>query len=220
MKCINFNFTILGLSETWFNDYTVANYDINGYIKENVYRKDKRGVVVSKSLCSLFADDTMVAPIAETTNKSLSFLASDVKAISKWFFQNKLTIYATKSSTMLIGTSSCITPHHLKNTLGITLDKELSNTDEYCYLGINVDSCLTWEKYIVKLCNKISPIVANLQHLRHFLTYEQINTLYFSYIQPHIDYGLTIWGHCAYRLILKVQRFQNRCARIVTQKSI
>ena len=89
-----------------------------------------------------------------------------------------------------------------------------SNTDEYCYLGITVDSCLTWEKYIVKLCNKISPIVANLQHLRHFLTNEQINTLYFSYIQPHIDYGLTIWGHCANRLILKVQRFQNRCARI------
>ena len=175
-------------------------------------------VVVSKSLCSLFADDTMVAPIAETTNKSLSFLASDVKAISKWFFQNKLTINVTKSSTMLIGTSSRITPHHLKNTLGITLDKELSNTDEYCYLGITVDSCLTWEKYIVKLCNKISPIVANLQHLRHFLTNEQINTLYFSYIQPHIDYGLTIWGHCANRLILKVQRFQNRCARIVTQK--
>ena len=73
-------------------------------------------------------------------------------------------------------------------------------------------------KTIVKLCNKISPIVANRQHLRHFLTYEQINTLYFSYIQPHINYGLTIWGHCANRLILKVQRFQNRCARIVTQK--
>ena len=107
-------------------------------------------VVVSKSLCSLFADDTLVAPIAETTKKSLSFLASDVKAISEWFVQNKLTINATKSSTMLIGTSSHITPHHLKNTLGITLDKELSNTDEYCYLGITVDSCLTWEKYIVK----------------------------------------------------------------------
>ena len=75
------------------------------------------------------------------------YLASDVKAISKWFFQNKLTINATKFSrpTMLIGTSSRIMPHHLKNTLGITLDKELNNTDEYCYLGITVDSCLTWK---------------------------------------------------------------------------
>ena len=39
LKCINFNFTILGLSETWFNDYTVANYDTNGYVNGYVYRK-------------------------------------------------------------------------------------------------------------------------------------------------------------------------------------
>ena len=107
---------------------------------------------------------------------------------------------------MLTGTSR-ITPQHLKNTLGTTLDKQLSNTNKYCYFGITVDSCLTWEKYIVKLCKKINPIVANLQHLRHFLAFEQIKTLNFSYIQPHIDYGLTIWG----------QRFQNHCACIVTQ---
>ena len=82
------------------------------------------------ALWSLFGS-AMVAPIAETANKSLSFLASDVKAISKWFFQNKLTVNATKSSTVLIGTSSRIKPHHLKDTMGITLDKELGSTDEH-----------------------------------------------------------------------------------------
>ena len=107
---------------------------------------------------------------------------------------------------MLTGTSR-ITPQHLKNTLGTTLDKQLSNTNKYCYLGITVDSCLTWEKYIVKLSKKISLIVANLQHFRYFLTNEQIKTLYFSYIQPHIDYGLKMCG----------QRF-HRCSRIVTQQ--
>ena len=98
-------------------------------------------VVVSQSLCSLLVDDTMVAPIAETTNKSISLLASDVKAILEWFFQNKPTINDTKSRTVLTGTSR-ITPQHLKNTLGITLDKQLSNTNKYCYLGITVDIVL------------------------------------------------------------------------------
>ena len=71
LKCINFNFTILGLSETWFNDYTVANYDTNGYVKENVYRKDKRGGGVS-----LFIKDKISYILRNDLNCTNEFIES------------------------------------------------------------------------------------------------------------------------------------------------
>jgi len=39
--------------------------------------------------------------------------------------------------------------------------------------------------------------------------------LYNGLILPHIDYGLIIWGTSAKFLILKVQRLQNRYARLI-----
>ena len=35
-------------------------------------------------------------------------------------------------------------------------------------------------------------------------------------IQSLFDYGITIWGSCSKTYLQKLQRLQNRCARIVT----
>ena len=45
---------------------------------------------------------------------------------------------------------------------------------------------------------------------------QQLNQLYFAFVQPHIDYGLSIWGNTSKQNLSKVQRFQNRASRIVT----
>ena len=36
-------------------------------------------------------------------------------------------------------------------------------------------------------------------------------------IQPFIDYGLIIWGHCSQQNLKVIQKFQNRAARLVTR---
>ena len=61
--------------------------------------------------------------------------------------------------------------------------------------------------------------ISNMAHTfpSFHLTTEQKSTLYFSYVQPLIDYGLTIYGHCSATLLDKVLRFQNRCARFTTK---
>ena len=119
---------------------------------------------------------------------------------------------------MLIGSTPRISTDAFSETPGISMHNELiENTDEYCYLGLTVDSCLRWENHILKLCKKLSPVVCHLQPISFHLTTEQMASLYFSYVQPLIDYGLTIYGHCSATLLDKVQRFQNRCARFTTK---
>ena len=119
---------------------------------------------------------------------------------------------------MLIGSAPRISTDAFSETLGISMHNELiENTDEYCYLGLTVDSCLRWENHILKLCRKLRPVVCHLQRISFLLTTEQISSLYFSYVQPPIDYGLPIHGHCSATLLDKFQRFQNRCARFTTK---
>ena len=36
-------FTIIALTETWFNDITIDRYDLQGYCHEFEYRKQRRG---------------------------------------------------------------------------------------------------------------------------------------------------------------------------------
>ena len=40
--------------------------------------------------------------------------------------------------------------------------------------------------------------------------------IYFSIIQPKIDYAITLWGYTCQQNLYKIQRLQNRAAKIVS----
>ena len=44
------------------------------------------------------------------------------------------------------------------------------------------------------------------QRLMQVLPYTYINTIYYAFIQPYIDYGLSVWGNTSDLNIKKVQR--------------
>ena len=54
-----------------------------------------------------------------------------------------------------------------------------------------------------------------LRRLRNVFPRELLVKIYKSYIQPKIDYGLTIWGCTTDLNLNKVQRIQNFAARII-----
>ena len=166
---------------------------------------------------NLFADDTMISASSNEFDLFCKNLQSNVTEATEWFSDNKLAVNIDKSCTMVIGSQQRITKYCFNDSLDIVYhNKSLSNKDSYCYLGLEIDSCLTWNNHITKLSKKLGPVIAQLQRIRPFLSQAQLNTLYFSFVQPHIDYGLTIWGFSSKTNIQKIQRFQNRAARIIT----
>ena len=44
-----------------------------------------------------------------------------------------------------------------------------------------------------------------------------VNKLYFAFIQPYIDYSLSIWGYTSRNNFSKCQRVQNRAVRVLTK---
>ena len=73
-------------------------------------------------------------------------------------------------------------------------------------LGVHIDQNLNWEFHIISAMKRI----------RNFVPCEILLTIYNSLIQPHFDYCSVVWGCCSKGLSQKLQKLQNRAARIIT----
>ena len=92
----------------------------------------------------------------------------------------------------------------------------LTQLDCLNYLGVKLDANLLWNVQIDDLCRKLVFIISRLSRLRHTLAPNILMYIYHSIVQPKFDYAITIWGFTSQQNIHRVQRLQNRAARIIT----
>ena len=78
------------------------------------------------------------------------------------------------------------------------------------YLGILIDSNLSWKFHIDYICQKVSKTIGIVAKLRHFVPRHELLTLYRSLILPCISYGICAWGHSAETHLHKLLVLQKR----------
>ena len=71
------------------------------------------------------------------------------------------------------------------------MGQTIKEKDYTKYLGILT---LSWSHHIKYVNLKISKGIAILYKLRHYVSKNTLKMLYHAFIQPHIDYGLIVWG--------------------------
>jgi len=72
--------------------------------------------------------------------------------------------------------------------------KSLEEIDYVKYLGMLIDSNLTWKYHINHISTKISKSTGLISKLRHCVSQETLITLYWALIHPYLNYGVAIWG--------------------------
>ena len=164
---------------------------------------------------NLYADDILLYSCDEDINIASSILQEDVNRILKWFQDNKLTVNVQK--TFLIPFAS---PHRIKSIKSCPVicanNSKLEWKFECKYLGVILDSCLTWKPHIEYMCNELRPKIGLLSRLRHILPRKELCMIYMTLIQSIIDYGITLWGFSSKANVAQIARFQKRCARLIT----
>jgi hypothetical protein len=165
------------------------------------------------SSCSLFADDTEIHCCGSTIEEVERLLQQDVDNITEWFRRNRLTVNSTKSFSMIFSSNKTVNNTGLRITIA---SNPIACKPSARYLGIYPDSNFSWIDHISELCKNVSPKVALLSKLKSLLPIEHVEQVYTSTIQPLIDYCITSWGFAAKKHVNKVQRLQNRAARIIT----
>ena len=81
------------------------------------------------------------------------------------------------------------------------------------YLGLHLSSDLNWDIHIMELCKHLNYYLHLLRRLKRVLPKYLLMTAYF---QSKFDYGISVWGCTTQSNINKIQRMQNRVARIIT----
>ena len=65
------------------------------------------------------------------------------------------------------------------------------------YLGVLLDSNLSWKSRIDDVALKVSRTVGVVARLRHFVPRTTLLNIYQSLILPYLTYGLAAWGQPA-----------------------
>ena len=95
-------------------------------------------------------------------------------------------------------------------------NKPLSRTITFECLGILLDKKLKWDKHIEKILKKVGSAIAMLRNAKKFIPTSSLQMIYSALIQPYFDYYSPLWDICGKHLLDKLQKFQNRTARIIT----
>ena len=66
---------------------------------------------------------------------------------------------------------------------------------------------------------KVSRGLGILKHATKFLPFSALTSLYTSIVEPHFRYCCSVWGCAGTTEINRLQKLQNRAARIVTNSS-
>ena len=179
-----------------------------------LYVNDLTSHINNNCKAVLYADDTSLYCHGHTAADATSRLQNALNSVMTWFDENKLIISSNKSKYMLFGHPSRIPI----NCFPIMANNSaVEHCNEFKLLGMVLDSSLSWSKHIQHLSKQISAKLGVLMRLSRILDSETLHILFLSLVQPHLDYGITLFGHKMSYNNNWLQRLQNRAARIVTK---
>lgn len=162
----------------------------------------------------LYADDTAIFVGGKSITDINSTLNTELGSIAKWLESNYLTLNVKKTKAMLIGTHQKIS--HTNGKLNINIaGNTLENVHEFKYLGVWLDTTLSWNVNTEKIASKIKKRTGLLRRIRSVLPKSTLNMLYKSMIIPHFDYCDVVWGNTNKTNLAKLDTLQNTAGKVI-----
>ena len=78
-----------------------------------------------------------------------------------------------------------------------------------------IDDNLKWDSQIKNIQTKISRTLGLLKYTKRCVPTSTLNDMYKGIVEPHLNYCCSVWGSCGTTGLDKLQKLQNRAARIV-----
>lgn len=104
---------------------------------------------------------------------------------------------------------------HRINLKVSVISKQIKRVVHYNYLGVIMDPTLSWELHIHNMLKKVSSRLGLLKRIKYCLNSESVKLLYNSMIQPLYDYCDVVWSNSGNKLMDRVQKMQNKGARLL-----
>ena len=165
---------------------------------------------------TLFADDTsLYYSQKNNSGQDMSHVVNEeLQKISHWLGANKLSLNVKKSQLLVFSLSKN------KPNINLFINGEALKEVQYAkYLGILIDNKLNWGPHISAVNLKLSRGLGLLAKIRHFVPKNTLRSLYYTFINPHIDYNLLNWGMASPTNLETISKKIKKAIRIMAFKS-
>ncbi len=183
-----------------------------------IFINDMPGAI--KLLVSLFADDTTIQFSGDSVFELERTINFELIKASNWFIANRLSLHPQKTQFLVISNVNVVTPKLNLSIMGTKINQVGKDFKDKAikFLGIWVDEKLTWSHHIDKVAGKLRSILFHLNKVRNLLPEKLKLMLYNGLFKPHLEYCLTIFGHCTSKIKV-LETLQKRAIRAVYKKN-
>lgn len=142
-----------------------------------------------------FADDTLFYMKFKNKNNMEIKLNNELDKIYSWLNNNHLRVNTSKTKYMVFAPN-------LKIWKGLSLNISigqamLEQVSQYKYLGLVIDTKLTWIPHIKHLSSKLSRTLGIMYRTRHYLNKQSLYLIFHSLFLSHIKYGILCWARAS-----------------------
>ena len=136
---------------------------------------------------AMYADDTMLYTANPNFDISVGKMQGDINSLAKWCKANGIAVNTEKSKLMVFGSTNVI--GNLPQFEITFLNEPMQMVSSYKYLGITLDSQLTYNLHVNKMVSLAAGKIKQFQRMRSFLTVHAATLVYKSMILPLLEYG-------------------------------
>ena len=163
----------------------------------------------------MFADDTTSTTSGKYFKEAEAALNSDLDNVKEWLFANKLSLNLVKTEYLRIRSRL-----NIKNLLVepkiFVGDVLINRVRVMKALGVPVDKFLSWDKHIDNISKKRSSGIGPIKRLKPFVDCETLKSAYNDLVLPHFDCCCGVWDSVGISLSGRLQKIQNRAAKVIT----
>ena len=156
-----------------------------------------------------FADDTAFAAVNDDVFQLIQQFNANLNIFHTWCVANKLFLNLEKTKAMVLTPKR--TDFEFPNI--VINNTIVEYVQEYKYLGIIIDSKLSFAKHIKNLNGRLNRVAGTSFSMKNILSLEAAKTFYFSMAYSLISYVIVVWGGSSLTLVDDLQVAQNKIVR-------
>ena len=140
-------------------------------------------------------------------------LNSELENISKYFAAHKLLLNVGKTMSLLFHS---VNKYTRDNELLITsANVQIEQVESFKYLGVYVDSTLSFKEHVIYVGNKVNQHTGMLWHMPSFINQPSAKQLYLTLILPLFNYCNFVYDGCSKTESSKLEVLQNNVLRAI-----